>query len=289
MVIGFIGLGAMGLPMIRNLLEKGYEVYCYDVSEAALIAAQKLNARPLASAAAVGENADAVFLSLPNANIVRGVLTGMLSSGQRKTRYVADLSSIAPGSAQEFAALCEESGVEYADCPVSGGVAGAEKGALTIMAGAKPETLEALRPVLNVLGKELYHVGGVGLGSAMKMINNFLLGCNMAAVAEALALAKKLGLSASAVQEIVQKSSGRSFIMEAKVPNFIIPRKFTGGFQIDLEYKDLGLSAQTAKELKTPIPMGSMAVQVFEMARAMGLGKEDISAVVKVWESMDNE
>jgi 3-hydroxyisobutyrate dehydrogenase-like beta-hydroxyacid dehydrogenase len=182
--------------------------------------------------------------------------------------------------------MAKERGITYLDCPVSGGVGGAKAGTLTIMAGGPGQAVERLMPVFEVIGKNIHHIGDIGTGAGIKMINNFILGCNMAAVAEALVLGTKLGLNLDTMYEIIKTSSGRSFIIENKIPNFIKKRSFTGGFTVDLEYKDLGLALETAKQLAMPIPMGSTAAQVFETARAKGLGKEDITALIKIWEEL---
>lgn len=286
MDIGFIGLGAMGLPIALNLKKAGHNLCVCDAFPAAL---DKAAGEGLTQACTVDEAAvstEVMFLSLPNAAIVEGVVKNIVAAKPAGLKAVADLSSIAPASARRFAALLGEVGIGYADCPVSGGVQGAVAGTLSVMVGAAPEVYDLIGPLLAVIGKKIYPMGEVGKGSAIKMVNNFLLGCNMAAVAEALVLGTKLGLDAATMQEVIQNSSGRSFITENKIPNFIMKRKFDGGFQVDLAYKDLGLSAESARMLEMPIPMGSAAIQVFETARAKGLGKEDISSLVKIWEDL---
>lgn len=286
MKIGMIGLGAMGLPIARCLLKAGYELYAFDVSKTALDTIEKDGACSCTSVGEVAVNVDTAFCSLPNASIVESVLKEVLAQEDAKIETWVDLSSISPESAKKFAQMAEVYKISYMDCPVSGGVHGAAAGTLTIMAGGPSETLEKVRPALNAIGKKIYHVGDVGAGSGMKMVNNFMLGCNMAAAAEALVLGSKIGLDLDTMYEIVKNSSGRSFIIENKVPNFIQKRTFSGGFAIDLAYKDLGLAMETAKHNSMPVHMGSTAVQMFETARAKGYGKEDITALLKVWEEL---
>lgn len=286
MKIGMIGLGAMGLPIARCFLRDGYEVYAFDVSQKALETIEQDGAKPCANAAQVAAHAKIAFCSLPNAAIVEGVLKEVFAQEGLEIETWIDLSSIAPESAKKFAQLAEKQGISYMDCPVSGGVQGATAGTLTIMAGGSKETLEKVRPALNAIGKNIYHVGDVGAGSGMKMVNNFMLGCNMAAAAEALVLGSKIGLDLDTMYEIIKNSSGRSFIIENKVPNFIRKRTFSGGFAVDLAYKDLGLAMETAKHNCMPVYMGSTAVSMFETARAKGYGKEDITALLKVWEEL---
>lgn len=289
MMIGIVGLGAMGLPIAKRLLDAGYALMAFDTAAKAAAAAGEAGASLVDTAAEAARGVELLLLSLPNAAVVQKVLEEALPSCAAGM-VIADLSSIAPESARSFAGLAAEYGVTYLDCPVSGGVGGASAGTLTVMVGGQREALEHVRPVLESFGKNIYHVGDSGSGSGVKMINNYLMGCNMAAAAEALVLGNKIGLELDTMYNIIQSSSGRSFIVENKIPNFIKKRSFDGGFAVDLEYKDLGLAVESAKKLKMPIPMGSMAVQVFEMARAKGYGKEDVTALLKVWEElMDTE
>lgn len=286
MRIGFIGLGAMGLPMARNLAKNGAAPLVFDAVPEAVARAVVAG---LAACSSVGElagTAECVFLSLPKAAIVGSVLDEIVAAENRVVKTVVDCSSIAPMSARAFAARLGEVGVEYADCPVSGGVQGAEAGSLTVMVGAADGTFAVIEPYLAHLGKNIHHLGDVGAGSAVKMINNYLLGCHMAATAEALILAAKVGVDLKTIHDVVKDSSGRSFIIEKKLPGFIMKRHFDGGFQIDLAYKDMGLAAESAREIGMPIPMGATAMQAFETARAKGLGCEDITALVKVWEEL---
>lgn len=286
MKIGMIGLGAMGFPIAQCLLKAGYDLYAYDVMEEVRNAIAKEGAHPCVSAGAVSINVNVVLCSLPNASIVEGVLEEALDQSDPNPDVWVDLSSISPESSKKFSKMAADRGTAYIDCPVSGGVKAAAKGTLTIMAGGAEEILDKVRPVLEVIGKKIYHVGDVGAGSGMKMVNNFMLGCNMAAAAEALVLGSKIGLDLDTMYEIVRNSSGRSFIIENKVPDFIQQRKFSGGFAVDLAYKDLGLAMETAKHFSMPLHMGSTAVQMFETARAKGYGKEDITALLKVNEEL---
>lgn len=272
--------------MAKNLLKARYELYVYNRSPQAVEKAVSVGAKSCKTVGEVAKAADIVLLSLPNAVVVRPILEEFLSSASCKTSVIADTSTLAPVSAREFARMAGQRGIKYIDSPVSGGVAGAAAGTLTIMVGGDVETVARLKPVFNTIGKNVYHVGDVGAGCAMKMINNMLLGCNMAAASEALVLGSKLGLDLTVMQEIIKCSTGRSFIIESKVPAFIMKRNFTPGFSVNLEYKDLGLAVESAKQLNMPIPMTSMAVQVFELARAKGLGEEDITSLVKIWEDL---
>ena len=288
MRIGFIGIGAMGKPMALNLLKAGHELYVFDVVAAAVADMVAQGGQACTSPKELAQKTEAVITMLPNAKIVESTLTGEngLLAGSRPGQVFIDMSSVSAGSTKLMAKLAGEKGVGYVDAPVSGGVAGATAGTLTIMVGGSADDVAKVQPILQAMGKNIHHVGEVGAGDSIKVVNNLLLGINMAAVAEALVLGVKSGLSPQVMLDIIKGSSGRSYALEAKTPGFILKNNFAAGFAIDLQYKDLELAAETAKSLGMPLPLGSMAQQIFEMARAKGLGREDISAVIKVWEEL---
>lgn len=288
MKIGFVGLGAMGKPMAANLLSAGYEVHVFDVMEPAVKEMAEKGAHACADAGEVAAHADAIICSLPNAKIVESVMTGEggVFENCRKGSIIIDMSSVAPNSTKMMAQKASKLGVHYIDAPVSGGVSGAAAGTLTIMVGADDETFQKVKPVFDVLGKNIYHIGEVGGGDAIKMVNNLLLGCNMAALAEALTLGVKCGLSVETMKEVISVSSGRSYALEAKLEKFIMADSYNGGFAVDLQYKDLGLALEASRDERVPVPMTAAAVQIYEAARAMGQGREDMSSIVKVWEKM---
>lgn len=286
--VGFIGLGAMGKPMAANLLKAGYPLTVHDVVPAAVAELAALGAATAATPRDLAAASEVIITMLPNSAIVEAVVAGPdgLLAGSRPGQIIVDMSSVTPGHTKKMAALAAAKEVEYLDAPVSGGVAGATAGSLTIMAGGKGEALELCLPVLQALGKKIYHVGPVGSGDAVKLVNNMLLGINMAAVAEALTLGAKAGLDPKAMFEVIAASSGRSYALEAKVPNFVFKGNFEAGFAIDLQYKDLEMATQTGKELGVPLMLANVAEQIFETARAKGMGRKDISAVVAAQEDL---
>lgn len=288
MKIGFIGIGAMGKPMARNLLTAGYDLTVYDVNKNAVTEMVAQGAREAATPRDLAAGVEAVITMLPNYNIVKACLEGQdgVLAGAREGTVIIDMSSVAPVQTQEMAKLAKQKGLSYIDAPVSGGVAGAEKGTLTIMVGGEGEIVEKVMPILRTMGKKIYHVGPVGSGDTVKLVNNLLLGINMAAVAEAMVLGVKAGLDPKVLLDIISSSSGRSYALEAKVPGFIMQGNFEPGFAIDLQYKDLELAIQTAKELKVPMLLTTLAQQIFEQARAAGMGGKDISAVVLPLENL---
>ena len=284
--IGFIGLGVMGKKMALNILKAGYELTVYDVVEKNVKDMVTEGASSATSAADLASKSEVVFTSLPNSAIVEAVVLGEngILSGCKEGTIIVDLSSITPKSIRKIHKICSDKKVEVVDAPVSGGAAGAEKGTLTIMIGGSAEVVEKITPVLSSIGKKIDHVGEIGAGDTVKAVNNLLLGANMVAVAEALVLGKKAGLDADTMYDIISKSSGGSYALTAKYENYIAKGNFEPGFMIDLQYKDLQLAIDTAKDLKVPLIVGNMAQQMFETARAEGLGREDIAAVIKVFE-----
>ncbi len=286
MKIGFVGVGAMGGPMAINLIGAGFDVSIFDVAEARAKEIGAKGAKVCQTSAELAAQSDIVISSLPNAAIVQSVYAGEngVFANCKPDSVVIDMSSVAPQTTIEMAAVAREKGIHYMDAPVSGGVSGAEKGTLTIMVGADDETFEKTLPVLNVLGKNIYHLGGPGAGDAMKLVNNLLLGCNMAAVAEALVLGAKCGLTPKTMLEVIKVSSGNSYAFSAKMESFIMEDAYNKGFAVDLQYKDLNLARDAAKAHNAPLPMSEAAVKVFEGAREQGLNREDISSIIKVYE-----
>lgn len=288
MKIGMIGLGAMGLPMALNLVKSGMTVSGYDVSAQQVAVFSQGGGKGCKKLSEAVKEADVILASLPNSAIVESIMLG--SEGVlnlcKKGCCVVDLSSVGPGTSRKLYDFAKEQGVFYADAPVSGGVSGAANGTLTIMFGGDEETWQKVQPVLEIIGKKLVYVGGIGSGDAIKIVNNLMLGCNMAAITEALTLGKQLGLSLETMKEIISSSSGNSYAFTAKMDRFIIPGQFEGGFATDLQYKDLNLALEAGKETLVPLPMTAAASQVFEASRSMGNGKKDMSSAILVWEKL---
>lgn len=286
MKYGFIGLGAMGKPMSANLEKEGYDVIAYDANPQAVQAACVGKIQPAQSAEEVAENAQLIFLSLPNASIVQSVMDQLCKVEKKAVECVIDLSTISPESSKKFAAQAMEKQIRYIDCPVSGGVTGAAAGTLTMMFGGDEETLKTVEAPMRVLGKNIYCTGKVGSGAATKMLNNYLAGISAVAVCEVMALATKLGLNLKEFIEIVNNSSGRSGYTQFCVLPFLEKRNFTPGFSLDLFHKDISLSMETSRNMQFPLFMGAAAQECMEMARAFGYGKEDVISIVKLYEQM---
>ena len=288
MKIGFIGLGRMGKHMATNVVKAGFETYVNDLVPELVDQLVALGAKKCATNQELAGSVDVDFTMLPNGAIVESVMCGpqgVLAACKPGT-IIVDMSSVAPATTQKMAEIAAKTGVKYIDAPVSGGTAGAEAGTLTIMVGAEKETFDRVEPVLQAIGKRIYHIGGVGMGDAMKIVNNMLLGANMASLAEALVLGAKCGLDADTMYDIISTSSGNSYALTAKMKKFIMADNYEPGFAMDVQYKDLTLAQEASRATRTPIPMANTCISIYEQARAAGHGGEDMSAVIKVWEDL---
>jgi 3-hydroxyisobutyrate dehydrogenase len=286
MKIGFVGLGVMGGKMAMNVLKAGHELTVYDIAKENVKVLIDKGAEAGDSAADVAEKSDIIMVSLPNSQIVEGVILGEdgVLEGAKEGSVIIDFSSITPKVIRKISDIASNKGVDVVDAPVSGGAGGAEKGTLTIMVGGKKDVFDKVKPYLESVGTSIKHVGDVGAGDTIKAVNNLLLGINMVATAEALVLGKKAGLNEDVMYDIISKSSGSSYALTAKYEKYISKGNFEPGFMIDLMHKDLQLAVDTAKDLKLPLISGNMSQQIFEAARAEGLGSEDISSVIKIFE-----
>ena len=267
--VGFVGLGRMGTPMATRLAQAGYQVQGYDVSEQAMRswAERAEGACPAASLDAAAAGAAAVILMLPGSAVVRSVLAGLvLAPGT----VLVDMSSSEPLVTRELATEIGRSGATLMDAPVSGGVAGAVSGTLTIMAGGAPADIDRVRPLLDVLGARVVHCGQVGAGHAVKALNNLLSATHLLATSEAMAAAAGSGLDVPTVLAAINTSSGRSGSTETKWPNFIVPRTFDSGFSLHLMVKDMRIALGLAEAAGTPAALSAAATSLWaEAAQAL--------------------
>jgi len=280
--VGFIGLGAMGQPMSRRLLEAGYRLVVHDLRREAVEALVSKGAEAASSARDVAEKCRQVITIVPNSDAVEQVVFGPrgLLEGARAGDILIEMTSAYPPSTLKVHQALSAKGIKMIDAPVSGGVVGAEAGTLSIMVGGEEATFEACRPILSVLGKNLFYIGGIGSGHTLKAINNFLSATTMAATSEALILADKLGLSPQRVIEVLQVSTGRSYATELKFPKFVLPRTFNSGFALDLMYKDIDTVTRMAKEYKVPMFLANLVQQLFGYALSRGGGKKEDHTVI---------
>ena len=295
LTIAFIGLGNMGGPMAANLHKAGHRVTAFDLSDDALAKAREQGVRTTASAAEAVEGATVVVSMLPASRHVEALFLGgdgllaRLAAGT----LVIDCSTIAPASAQKVAREAGARGHAMLDAPVSGGTAGAAAGTLTFIVGGEADVLERARPVLQAMGRNIFHMGGAGAGQVAKLCNNMALGVIMAVTGEALALGTAHGLDARVLSQMMAVSTGRSWATEVCNPwpgvieTAPASRGYTGGFGSDLMLKDMGLAVEAAMGVGATIPLGELARNLYAMNSSAGRGGLDFSSVVKVLTERD--
>ena len=285
--IGFIGLGAMGNHMARNLIRAGYDLTVYDLNPQPVKALVASGAKEAKGCAEATKGVEVVITMLPADEEVKTAVLGSegVLEGAKPGTVLIDMSSIAPHTTKQVYSEVRKKGVRFMDAPVSGGTIGAEKGTLTIMVGGEKALLDEHLEILQSMGKTIYHVGEVGMGETVKMVNQMLVGINLAGIAEAFVMGTKLGVAPEVLYKVIRASSGNSFLIDHRVPNYIFSGNFTQpGFAIDLLRKDLGLALDSAKVSKVPLFITAQAYQYFTRASAEGLGKKDMSAVIELLE-----
>eukprot|EP01137_Pigoraptor_chileana_P019774 Opistho-2@81262 len=292
-VLGFIGLGNMGAHMARNLRNAGHSVVVYDVNPDAAAAFRQENT---AATTVAGSPADvaaaatgAVITMLPSSPHVREVYEGPrgIFSGARRGGLLVDASTIDIAVARDVCRKAADKGLKFVDAPVSGGVGGAQAGSLTFMVGGDEPTFAEAQSVLRLMGKNIVHCGPSGNGQVAKLCNNMLLGISMVGVSEAMNLGERLGMDTKLLAGILNTSSGRCWSSDTYnpcpgvMPNVPSSRDYEGGFGSALMAKDLGLAAGAAADCKAPIPLGALALQLYNLMCAQGYSKKDFSAIFK--------
>jgi 3-hydroxyisobutyrate dehydrogenase len=271
----FIGLGAMGSPMVRNLAKAGADIVVNDADpERADAVAQEISAKAVKDARDVAADVDVVVLMLPNSTIVRDVLESSaggpsllqsLSSGA----LVIDMGSSQPDVTIELATAAAERGVAFVDAPVSGGVARAVTGELAIMVGGEEAAVARALPVLETMGGTIVPTGGVGTAHAMKALNNLLSATGLAAASEVMVVGQKFGLDPHTMLEVLNASSGRNHATEVKAAQFILSRAFNAGFSMDLMVKDLGIAIGLAESVGASTPISAAVVETWRGAQSL--------------------
>ena len=293
--IAFIGVGNMGLPMLRNLLAAGHEVRAYDVSSEALAQAVQAGAGEAASLADAVAAAEMVITMLPEGRHVRAVYLGDARGGNDgiighapREALLADCSTIDVASARAVAAAASEAGYEMIDAPVSGGVTGASAGTLTFMVGGSAAGFARARPILAAMGRNVAHVGEPGHGQAAKICNNMMAGIAIIGASEVCCLGEALGLDPKKLYGVLSTSSGQTWMMDHMhpVPGIVEAaasnRSYAPGFKAALMAKDLGLAQSAAADTGTSTPLGAGAAALFRILCRNGAGELDCSAVYKL-------
>jgi len=286
--LGFVGLGIMGTPMAAHLVKAGHTVFLSTRSQ---IPAELLvdQAQACASAKEVAQKADIIFMMLPDTPDVAKVLFGDngVALGLMAGKTVVDMSSISPMETKEFAQKISALGCDYLDAPVSGGEVGAKAASLTIMVGGPEAAFEKVKPLFELMGKNITRVGGNGDGQTCKVANQIIVALNIAAVGEALLFASKAGADPAKVRQALMGGFASSRILEVHGER-MIKRTFAPGFRIGLHQKDLNLALQGAKALGVALPQTAGAAQLMQACAANGMQDLDHSALVRALELMAN-
>ena len=270
MRVGFLGLGAIGTPMAGHLARRDSLTVWNRTRARATEFAALHGARAAATPREAASGAEVVITCLPTSREVEAVLDGPdgLEAGLQRGALLIDCTSGDPGASRRIAQRLAGKGVAFADAPVSGGISGAEAGTLTVMVGGDKEAFTRARPVLSAFGKQIEHLGPVGSGHAMKAVNNALLAVNLIAVGEGLAALVKAGVSARTAVEVLNASSGRSFVSEALVPERVLTGRWPRTFRLALLDKDVGIARAFLKEVGVEGPILELAGQLLSQARA---------------------
>jgi 3-hydroxyisobutyrate dehydrogenase len=287
MRIGFIGLGAMGLPMTGHLIKAGHSVTVASRSRGPIDAAVSLGAQEAATPRQVAEATELIILCVPNSPEVSEVIDGMLGAlGPGQT--VVDCSTIDPETERQQHLRVSATGARYLDAPLSGGTAGARNGVLTLMVGGDQATLDDVTPALNAFSGLIVHVGGPGMGQVVKLCNNVIYAAQMTATAEATALAVKSGVDMHKLYEVITHATGDCVAVRTRLPvPGVVPESpashnWEPGFMTDLMAKDLDLALAYAANAGVPLATTATARQMLAAAQSAGFGREDFSAVAKV-------
>jgi len=289
--IGFIGLGIMGKPMVRNLVKAGFEVVAHSRTRASVDEMVAESAAMIAadSPRAVAEQTKTIITMLPDSSDVRDVVFGDngLIGAMGAGHLLIDMSTIAPATAIEVAEAVKVKGAAALDAPVSGGDKGAIAGTLSIMVGGEASDVERAMPLFEAMGKTIVHVGGVGAGQIVKACNQVVVALNYAAVSEALVLGSKAGVDPTKIVQVLGGGLANSRVLEMRGPT-MIEHNFEPGFRVNLHRKDLAIALFTGRETGVPLPMTSLVSQFYDAVGVAGGGELDHSALLTLFEEMAN-
>ncbi|MGI6028529.1 MAG: 2-hydroxy-3-oxopropionate reductase [Candidatus Heteroscillospira sp.] len=290
MKIGFVGLGIMGKPMVRNLMKHGHEVTVFDVVKPNVELMVSEGATAAESVAALAAECPVIVTMLPNSPHVKSVVCGeggVLSTAKAGTILI-DMSSIAPLASQEVAKACAEKGVRMLEGPVSGGEPKAIDGTMSIMCGGDEDLFNECLPILECMGGDITWCGAVGAGNTTKLANQVVVAVNIAAVAEAFMLAKRAGVDPERVFAAIKGGLAGSTVMNAKGP-MMMANNTKPGFKIDLHIKDLNNALETGHGVGSPLPLTAAVMEMLQTLHADGMGQCDHSALAKYYEKLTGD
>ena len=285
--IGFIGLGIMGKPMAKNLLNAGYVLKVYDIVPEAVQELVAAGAQAGASSKDVASFGEVVITMLPNSPHVKEAVLGKdgVLDGAKPGTILVDMSSIAPLASQEISARVAEKGVIMIDAPVSGGEPKAIDGTVAFMVGGPEDAFEKVKDILAVMGGSVTHVGEIGSGNTTKLANQIIVALNIAAMSEALVLATKAGVDPEKVYQAIRGGLAGSTVLDAKAP-LALQGNFKPGFRIELHIKDLQNALDTAHELGVPVPLSSGVMEVMQALKVDGKATDDHGGIIQFYEKL---
>ena len=285
--VGIVGVGVMGGGMARNLLKKGFSVVAFDIDKARLEDLVGHGAKAAASPRAVAERASRLICMVETTAQSKAVIMGQdgflpaVQSGDR----VISAATIDPNAVKEWGKVLADKGVALFDAPVSGGAERADAGDLSAIVGGDAAAMEDVRPILEAYSSRVFHVGEAGQGLAMKHVNNLMVQTTTAALAEAFVMGAKAGLDPQQMYDVLKVSTGQSFALDLKGKRFLTG-DFSPGGTVDITVKDQGLQTDFARSLGVPMFMANVSLQIYEMAKAAGLNKQDSAAVITLYEKL---
>ena len=283
LAIGFVGLGRMGGPMSRRLIDAGYSLSVFDANAEAASAVREAGATAAASAQDVGDNVDVAFVSLPTPDIVERVVLEGLGHGKR-VKTIIDLSTSGPGMAGRVSRGLEPRGIAWIDAPVSGGIAGAKNGTLAVMVSGPRAAIESVEPLLKNFGKVFFVGEKAGLAQVAKLGNNLLAAAAMVISSEALVMGVKAGIDPKVMLDIINAGSGRNSATQDKFPRSVLTRTFDFGFATGLSYKDVRLCVDEAENMGVPMVLGAAVRQMLAVTNAKFGASSDFTSITRVVE-----
>jgi 3-hydroxyisobutyrate dehydrogenase-like beta-hydroxyacid dehydrogenase len=288
MRVGFIGLGRMGFPMAHNLIKAGHTVVAHNRSRAPVERLTAFGAILASTPVEVARSVEILVTCVLTPEQVEHIYLGPEGAleGACAGQVFIDTSTVYPMTSRKIGEAVKKRGVYFIDAPISGGPRGAENGTLTVMVGADPVALEKARPVLEVFGKNIFHMGPTGAGCSTKICNQILTGAGHVLVAEAMVLGTKLGIEPQKLFEVLTLSSGQSRALDRSVPDAILPRNFNAVYTVEGMIKDLECAIGTARESGVRLLLPVVAQQIYQEARGLGHGNQHLAAVIQPMEKI---
>lgn len=286
MKIGFIGLGIMGKPMSKNLLQAGYDLVVFDFNQDALSELKEAGAEIADSSKNVAQKSDVIITMLPNSPHVKSALLGEngVVEGAKSGTVIIDMSSISPIASQDISAELAKHDITLLDAPVSGGEPKAIDGTLSVMVGGEKSTFDKYFDLMSSMAGSVVYTGSIGAGNVTKLANQIVVAVNIAAMSEALTLATKAGVDPELVFQAIRGGLAGSTVLEAKAP-MILNNNFDPGFRIDLHIKDLANAQDTSVSVDSPAPLTDIVMSMLKELSENGLGQNDHSAIARYYEN----